>query len=472
LNLGVVTATALASVSWGVLALGAVYPWAYWPVLWGAFITGLMGLHRGPGVLPTLRQPLLLSALALCFAVMLQLIPLSPSVLQTISPSTHAFVQAYMTLPDEVVTTATNGTVSVRPAGAVQPLSLRPRATVTSLVFVLAFGLAIAGAATGLGAKDARHLASGLLVLGTIVAFIAILQRAMPDEQIYWLWERRYRNAAWGPFFNRNHFAGWMVMTISVGLGYFMAVCSRAMRGIEGWRNRVLWLSSSEASGIVIAGIALAVMGFSLALTASRSGTICFIASMLVVCVSAMRKRSHTAMPRQRRSLMVTYVACLAFFTVVWTAMPVIASRFSATGSPFSVGGRIEHWNDALQVARRFPVTGTGLNTFTFVTPFFKTSGAANSDEAHNDYLQLAAEGGLLVGIPAIVLAVVFIREVRRRFDAGKHGLTSYWIRAGAVAGLVAMALQETVEFSLQLPGNAVMFTALCALAVHKPEGE
>ena len=467
------TATALASVSWGVLALGAVYPWAYWPVLWGALITGLMGLHRGSGFLQTFRHPLLLSAVALCCAVLLQLIPLSPWVLRTVSPSTHAFVQAYMTLPDEVVTTATNGTAA-GPAGAAQPLSLRPRATVTSLVFVLAFGVAIAGAATGLGAKDARHLATGLLVLGTIVAFIAILQRAMPDEQVYWLWERRYRNMAWGPFVNRNHFAGWMVMTISVGLGYFMAVCSRAMRGIDGWRNRVLWLSSSEATGIVLAGIAVAIMGFSLALTASRSGTICLIVTVLVVCVAAMRRQAHTAMPRQRHTLMVMYVAGFAFFTVVWTALPVIAERFSDSNptSPLSAGGRIVHWNDAFQVARRFPVTGTGLNTFTFVTPFFKTGGMANSDEAHNDYLQLAAEGGLLVGIPAIVLVVVFIREVRRRFDAAKHSLTSYWIRVGAVAGLIAIAMQETVEFSLQLPGNAVMFTALCALAVHRAEGE
>jgi O-antigen ligase len=117
-------------------------------------------------------------------------------------------------------------------------------------------------------------------------------------------------------------------------------------------------------------------------------------------------------------------------------------------------------------------VTGTGINTFTYVTPFFKTDGVANADEAHNDYLQLAAEGGLLVGVPAIALMAVFIREVVRRFRATARSVTSYWLRVGAIAGLVAIAIQESVEFSLQLPGNAMMFTALCMLAVHKPEGE
>ena len=179
-------------------------------------------------------------------------------------------------------------------------------------------------------------------------------------------------------------------------------------------------------------------------------------------------------MPRQRRMVMAGLVACLAFTTVIWTGLPIISSRFSYSNvaTPFSLGARVNHWNDALEVARRFPLTGTGLNTFTFVTPFFKTNAVPNSDEAHNDYLQLAAEGGLLVGIPAIVLAVIFAREVRRRFRAGSRSLTSYWLRVGAVAGLVAMAVQESVEFSLQLPGNAVMFAALCMLAVHKPQGE
>jgi hypothetical protein len=43
------------------------------------------------------------------------------------------------------------------------------------------------------------------------------------------------------------------------------------------------------------------------------------------------------------------------------------------------------------------------------------------------------------------------------------------WIRAGAVTSLIAVAFQETVEFSLQMPGNAVLFAAICALALHRP---
>jgi O-antigen ligase len=262
-----------------------------------------------------------------------------------------------------------------------------------------------------------------------------------------------------------------MVMAISAGLGYFVAISSRAMRGIEGWRNRVLWLSSPEATNVVLTGLALGLMGFSLVLTASRSGLVCFVASMLVVSLALMNPRVHSGM-RRRRMALVGYIACLALATVVWTGFPLIANRFtySATATPYALGGRAGLWSTAIEIARRFPVTGTGLNTYTHVKPFFQTSDPPNSDEAHNDYLQLAAEGGLLVGIPVFVLAILFVREVRLRFRNGHRNLLSYWLRVGAVAGLVAIAVQESVEFSLQLPGNGVMFAALCAIAVHKSE--
>ena len=86
--------------------------------------------------------------------------------------------------------------------------------------------------------------------------------------------------------------------------------------------------------------------------------------------------------------------------------------------------------------------------------------------EAHNDYLQLAAEGGLLLGAPIVFTAAALMRDVRQRF-AGSHG-SSYWIRLGAVAGLGAIALQSTVEFSLQMPGNAALCAVLGGIALHR----
>jgi len=87
---------------------------------------------------------------------------------------------------------------------------------------------------------------------------------------------------------------------------------------------------------------------------------------------------------------------------------------------------------------------------------------------AHNDYLQLAAEGGLLVGIPIAWAVVVLVRTIRRRFSESGRETAAYWIRVGAVTGLIAIALQEVVDFSLQIPANACLFAFLCAIAIHR----
>jgi hypothetical protein len=62
---------------------------------------------------------------------------------------------------------------------------------------------------------------------------------------------------------------------------------------------------------------------------------------------------------------------------------------------------------------------------------------------------------------------VLLIRDIRRRLREDR-GASAYWVRAGAITALVAIALQETVEFSLQMPGNAALFAVVCGLALHK----
>jgi O-antigen ligase len=85
---------------------------------------------------------------------------------------------------------------------------------------------------------------------------------------------------------------------------------------------------------------------------------------------------------------------------------------------------------------------------------------------AHNDYLQLLAEGGLLVFIPAALVVVLLGVAVGRRLGEARHDGYEYWVRAGAAVGLLTMGIQETVEFSLQIPANALLFATLAAVAV------
>jgi O-antigen ligase len=205
-------------------------------------------------------------------------------------------------------------------------------------------------------------------------------------------------------------------------------------------------------------------MALSMVLTMSRSGISAL--AMSAVLMAMVIGRGFTG--RSKKTLGVAYLAMLLTTTVAWVGADVVVERFSKTNWT-EFNDRKGAWIDALGVARAFPVTGTGLNTYSTAARFYQKHDLRSFyGEAHNDYLQLLAEGGVLVALPALACFAALIREIRRRMKRDLPG-TSWWLRRAAVAALVAIGLQEAVEFSLQMPGNAVLFAVVCALAIHPP---
>jgi O-antigen ligase len=205
-------------------------------------------------------------------------------------------------------------------------------------------------------------------------------------------------------------------------------------------------------------------MALSLMLTMSRSGITAFVLSILMTGWLVARK----VQSRSRRAVAAACLGLLPIVVVAWTGPEVLASRFAeADWGEFN--DRKGAWADAWRVARDFPLTGTGLNTYSVAALFYQQHEMAYFfAQAHNDYIQLVAEGGLLLTVPAAACLTIFIWDVRRAMR-DQNEPTTRWLRAGAVTSLVAIAFQETVEFSLQMPGNAALFAVVCAIAVHRP---
>ena len=297
------------------------------------------------------------------------------------------------------------------------------------------------------------------------MALIGIVQKPVYAGRLLGFWQPEGTGTPFGPFVNRNHFAGWMAMALPLSLGLLGAGLERAAREVRpGWRNKVLWLSSPEANRLILLGAGALVMALSMVLTMSRSGISALAISAVLMAIVI--GRGFTG--RSKKTLGVAYLAVLLTTTVAWVGADVVVERFSKTNwTEFS--DRKGAWIDALGVARAFPVAGTGLNTYSTAARFYQQHDLRSFyGEAHNDYLQLLAEGGVLVALPVLACFVALIREIRRRMKRDLPG-TSWWLRRAAVAALVAIALQEAVEFSLQMPGNAVLFAVVCALAIHPP---
>lgn len=445
----------LCSVAWGALAFGGVYPWAYWPLAAACALSGCFALTVARGArIRAADRSLTIALVAFAAAVLIQLIPLPTNTLLAISPNTVDVLR-------RLDVSFAAGLVSRH------PISLWPRDTGIAFALYGSLALLLVGTSRLLAATGSRRLVEALTMFGVVLAFIGIVQKPLYSGAIYGVWELEIGRMPFGPFVNRNHFAGWMVMALPLTLALLCARIDRSMRGLRpGWRHKVLWFSSPEASQLVLIAAAAVVMALALMLTMSRSGIVAFLLSLLVLSwfiIEALESRS-------RRLAAATSLVLLVALVVAWAGPEALATRFSS-GDWGEFNNRRGAWKDAWGVIRTFPLAGTGLNTYWAASLFYQHHELAQFfAQAHNDYLQLAAEGGLLLTVPAVACLVAFVVHVRRAMNE-QRGSMSWWLRAGAVTSLLAIACQESVEFSLQMPGNATLFAVVCAVALHRPRG-
>jgi O-antigen ligase len=302
-------------------------------------------------------------------------------------------------------------------------------------------------------------------MLGVAVALVLFFHKASGSFAIYgWYFpfNGSHRSA---PFANRNHEAGWLLMVLGIAVGRFAGEVARGMRGVAPrWRDRVLWFSSNQANRTMLLVFAIGVIALAVLVSQSRSG-----AGALVISLSL----SAWWNARRQRSVIQGLVLIATLTAVAIVAFVVgggaVSDRIAGT-SWARLDGRLDVWLDSTRILKDFWLTGTGFNTYGVAMLHYQTvRDGFHYIEAHNDYLQLAVEGGLLAGIPALILMASVVSEIWRRFREGRDDTRTYWVRVGAVAGIVAIAAQSLVDFTLQMSGAAVMFATLLAIAMHHP---
>lgn len=452
------TALTAATLAWGALAFGAVYPWGFWSMAVLAVTAGTAGLLTARADSPAVHGPapivscgLLLGLVSIIASVALQLTPLPLDAL------TRLNANAIDLLRDLDLAFAANP--------GPHALSVWPAGTRIGLGLLASLALLLVGTARLVSLTGARRLIEMIIILGVGLALAGIVQKALSTGTIYGFWIWQDGGSPFGPFVNRNHFAGWMLMTVPVALGYVCAGIAKGLRGVKPeWHDRLLWFASPRANTLIMVASGITVMALALVLTLSRSGISALGVALAITGWCAVRRLQG----RSRKLVAVGYLVLLATLVLGWVGVDVAFSRFAESDWE-QLGGRSGAWADAFATFRRHWLTGTGLNTYQVANLVYQQHDTASFvDAAHSDYLQLAAEGGVLLMAPVLLCLVLFARDVRRRFREDGRS-SSYWLRAGAVTGLVAIALQEAVEFSLQIPGNAALFAVVCAIALHTP---
>jgi O-antigen ligase len=344
-------------------------------------------------------------------------------------------------------------------------LSIDPGQTLRGLAFLVFGTLWIISCAAILRREQApRTLVRNLVCLGSLLALIGLAQQATFNGKLLWFWEPMFsaRNS-FGPLVNRNHFAGWMLLVTALAVGWMCGLLTnRDKTPAKNWRGRIIGLDSMAASRTLLTIAAIVLMVCSILWTMSRSGIAATgVAMTILTCALAYRSRG-----RFRATVVVGLVLFAVSGLVAWRGADTLVDWY---GNTSTLEWRVELWNDTLPALRDFWKTGSGFNTYgTVMLLYPRTDQTVFPQEAHSDYLQLAVEGGLLVGIPVLLLIAALAKEALRRLRQPQDEMT-WWIRMGAVAGICGMAVQELTEFSLQIPGVALMFATCVAIAIHEP---
>ncbi|HEX8557494.1 MAG TPA: O-antigen ligase family protein [Pyrinomonadaceae bacterium] len=128
---------------------------------------------------------------------------------------------------------------------------------------------------------------------------------------------------------------------------------------------------------------------------------------------------------------------------------------------------RSEIWWATWQMIKERPLAGAGFGGYWLaIHQYYDASGISSPEQAHNDYLELLASGGLVAFAAAALFCGLFVRRARERLRSGDAFRRA--AGRGALVGLFGVALHSFVDFGLHIPANALVFTALVVIAAAR----
>jgi len=266
-----------------------------------------------------------------------------------------------------------------------------------------------------------------------------------------------------GTYVNPNHFAGLLVLVIPFILGYLLYLYTRHGVAIGRWGGKVKLPVSSH----FVMFFATAIMAITLILAQSRGAILSFGASIFFFYVLMSRDKKN----RSNKWLIGGFLAIILVYSL-WIGLDPVLDK--ATKTTRELPKRTYIWKDSLNMIKDFPVLGVGLGNFSLAYTLYKKDAYWPHvyDHAHNDYIELATETGI-VGFALVFWALIsFFRNVYRSetyFSSVKDPF-SYFILIGLLSGMFGMFLHTITEFTFQIPANAYYFTFILALTARLSE--
>jgi O-antigen ligase len=272
-------------------------------------------------------------------------------------------------------------------------------------------------------------------------------------------------SSPFGPFVNRAHFAGLMVIVVPAALAFVFGVNRhrRQRRSGRRWAD-VLREWSTETDARRLMPVFIVVMGGAALLSGSRGGLVALTVAIFMMLGGLWAQ----GQPGRGGVGRVGLAALLIVLTAVWIGSDILygtLERLAEEVEQPAESLRIRIWADAFNLWRAAPLFGAGFATFEFAFPRFRTVQApVVFSHAESDWIQLLTDTGL-VGFGLVVALVVCLASaLRRRYRTAE----SRWTRALGLAGLVALAatiIHGAANYNIPVMANFLYLALVLALA-------
>ena len=274
-----------------------------------------------------------------------------------------------------------------------------------------------------------------LMTLGFFVSVLGILQYLTFNGKLYWFRVMRYGGIPFGPYVNRNHFAGFAEMIIPVALVPLVLGKVR--------RERVFLVALFAVVPIV-----------ALLLSASRGGIVSFGVQMVILFSLLFVRRV-----RGRSVILGGVIVLAAVMAVSWIGVQQVLQRFSGIQNlEVSVGKRVAMRHDTWRLFLDHPIIGTGLGTLQMVYPPYDTLYDGRVvNHAHNDYLETLAETGVIGGLCCLWFLGTLLLNALKGLADKENSFSSALNLSGLVA-CSGILVHSLVDFNLHIPANALLF--------------
>jgi O-antigen ligase len=289
-----------------------------------------------------------------------------------------------------------------------------------------------------------KRFATLFVVAAIAYAFFAILQFIISPGKIYGVYEV-VGASPFGSFVNRHNFAAIMEMAIALPLAFVLS-------GTLEKDRRFLFM--------VVTGA----LGTALLMSGSRGGLVALAAMVVLMLLLVQRGKVRTrrSLPRQLALVAVLVAGLIGGMVFIGGDNTLTRVADTASTGDFSTN-RIAIWRVTGDVIREHMPFGAGFGAFrTAYTPHDPTSGLQRVEQAHNDYLQVIADGGLPGVAIGVFFLVMLMMTARRALEVKDRVLRT--LAMGISCGVFAVLVHSLFDFVLHTTAVALIFLSQLAM--------